>query len=129
MGEKSAYELTDAEWTVMECLWEKGSLTAGEAEALLGGRTGWKRSTTLTLLRRLEAKGAVRYSGEGRKHIYTPLIERDEAAVRETEDLISRLYRGSLSLMVSTLTRRQALSEKEKRELYAILRGGPEEEK
>ena len=49
--------LTEAEWMVMECLWEKSPRTGREAVAYLEQRMGWTRSTTLTLLRRLEAKG------------------------------------------------------------------------
>ena len=50
--------LTDAEWQVMECLWDKGGLTGREAVCLLQEKMGWSRSTTLTLLRRLESKNA-----------------------------------------------------------------------
>ena len=46
----------------------------------------------------------------------------EDAALRETEDLLTRAYRGSLSLMVSTLTKKQALSREELDELYAILK-------
>ena len=49
-------------------------------------------------------------------------MSREEAALRETEDLLSRVYQGSLSLMVSAFTRKQALSREELDELYAILR-------
>jgi predicted transcriptional regulator len=43
-------------------------------------------------------------------------------AIRETEHLLDRAYKGSLSLLVSSLTRRQSLPQKEIDELYAILR-------
>ena len=83
---------------------------------------GWTRSTTLTLLRRLEAKGAVVGDTKGELKMFRPLIARDEVAVRETENLLERAYRGSLSLLVSSLTKKQTLPQKEIDELYAILR-------
>ena len=83
---------------------------------------GWSRSTTLTLLSRLEAKGAVGTETDGRLKTFVPLVSREEAALRETEDLLTRAYRGSLSLMVSALTKKQALSREELDELYAILK-------
>ena len=40
----------------------------------------------------------------------------------ETADLIERVYRGSLSQLVSTFTKKQALSREEIDELYSMLR-------
>ena len=114
--------LTEAEWTVMECLWEKSPRTGRETVAWLENRMGWTRSTTLTMLRRLETKGAVAYDTEGELKTFRPLILREEVAIRETEHLLDRAYKGSLSLLVSSLTRKQSLSQKEIDELYAILR-------
>lgn len=114
--------LTEAEWTVMECLWEKAPRTGRETVAWLEAKVGWTRSTTLTLLRRLEAKGAVAGDTEGELKTFRPLIAREEVAVRETENLLDRAYKGSLSLLVSSLTRKQSLPQKEIDELYAILK-------
>lgn len=114
--------LTEAEWTVMECLWEKSPRTGRETAAWLEQKMGWTRSTTLTLLRRLEGKGAVDGNTEGELKTFRPLVLREEVAVRETENLLDRAYRGSLSLLVSSLTKKQSLPQKEIDELYAILR-------
>ena len=114
--------LTEAEWTVMECLWEKSPRTGRETVAWLDQKMGWTRSTTLTMLRRLEAKGAVAGDTEGELKTFRPLIAREEVAVRETENLLDRAYKGSLSLLVSSLARKQSLPQNEIDELYAILR-------
>ena len=114
--------LTEAEWTVMECLWEKSPRTGRETVAWLDQKMGWTRSTTLTMLRRLEAKGAVAGDTEGELKTFRPLIAREDVAVRETENLLDRAYKGSLSLLVSSLTKKQSLPQNEIDELYAILR-------
>ena len=106
----------------MECLWEKSPRTGRETVAWLEQKMGWTRSTTLTMLRRLEAKGAVAGDTDGERKTFRPLIVREEVAVRETENLLDRAYKGSLSLLVSSLTRKQRLSQKEIDELYAILK-------
>ena len=120
--EKEHIRLTEAEWAVMECLWEKEPRTGREAAQWLGKRMGWTRSTSLTLLRRLEAKGAVAADADGERKVFRPLIQREDAARRETERLLDRVYQGSLSLMVSSLTQKQPLRQDEIEELYAILR-------
>ena len=114
--------LTEAEWMVMECLWEKSPRTGRETVEWLNRKMGWTRSTTLTMLRRLEAKGAVAGDTERELKTFCPLIAREEVAVRETENLLERAYKGSLSLLVSSLTKKQSLPQKEIDELYAILR-------
>lgn len=114
--------LTEAEWAVMECLWEKSPRTGRETVEWLDRRMGWTRSTVLTMLRRLEAKGAVEGDTEGELKTFRPLIAREDVAVRETESLLDRAYKGSLSLLVSSLTKKQSLPQKEIDELYAILR-------
>ena len=114
--------LTEAEWTVMECLWEKSPRTGRETVAWLEQKMGWTRSTTLTMLRRLEAKGAVTGDTNGELKTFRPLIAREEVAIRETENLLDRAYKGSLSLLVSSLTKKQSLPQKEIDELYAILK-------
>lgn len=114
--------LTEAEWTVMECLWEQSPRTGREAVAWLDEKMDWSRSTTLTLLRRLEEKGAVAGDTEGAVKTFRPLIDREDAAHQETENLLDRAYKGSLSLLVSSLTKKQSLPQREIDELYAILR-------
>ena len=114
--------LTEAEWTVMECLWEKSPRTGRETVAWLDQKMGWTRSTVLTMLRRLEAKGAVAGDTEGELKTFRPLIAREDVAVRETENLLDRVYKGSLSMLVSSLTRKQSLPQSEIDELYAILK-------
>lgn len=116
--------LTQAEWNVMECLWEAGPLTGREVTRRLERSCGWSRSTTLTLLSRLEHKGTLEsIPGEQGPKVFSPLLGREDAALQETKDFLNRVYQGSFSLMVSTLTQKQTLSQEELDELYELLKG------
>lgn len=116
--------LTQAEWSVMECLWEAGPLTGREVTQRMEKSCGWSRSTTLTLLGRLEHKRALAsIPAEKGPKVFSPLLRREDAALEETKDFLSRVYQGSLSLMVSSLTKKQALSREELDELYELLKG------
>lgn len=121
--DREQIHLTEAEWAVMECLWEQNPKTGREISEWLSKRMGWNRSTSLTLLRRLEAKGAVAADAEGERKRFRPMICREEAALQETKSLLKRVYRGSLSMMVSSLTQTEPLSRDEIQELYDILKG------
>ncbi|NLT58685.1 MAG: BlaI/MecI/CopY family transcriptional regulator [Clostridiales bacterium] len=118
--------LTPAEWNLMECLWESAPRTGREAAEHLRVHVGWTRSTTLTLLRRMTEKGILRCDEIGGIKSYFPLVRREDAVMRETEDFLSRVYKGSVSLMVNAITKKQALSQAEIEELYAILRRAEE---
>lgn len=127
---KEHINLTEAEWRVMECLWEHSPRTGREVIQQLEQTAGWNRSTTLTFLSRLEAKGAVSSNSEGGKKIFSAVLQREDAAMHETENFLGRVYKGSLSLLVSSMTKKKALSQNEIKELYAMLKeleGGNED--
>ena len=118
--------LTNSEWYVLDCLWERSPMTVMELVAALGDRPGWAKSTTITTLRRMEDKGLVRCNLEGRTKHYTPAVSRDQAARRETRSFLDKVYRGSVGLMMSALAEDRALSKAEIDELYEILRKAEE---
>ena len=116
------FDLAPAEWNIMECLWERAPQTGRELTERLEKSVGWSRSTTLTLLRRMVAKGAVNCDTEGVKNTYSPAVRREDAALAETETFLDRVYQGSLSMMVSAMTQKKAVSKEELDELYVLLR-------
>lgn len=118
--------LTNSEWYVLDCLWETSPMTVMELVAALGDRLGWAKSTTITTLRRMEDKGLVLCTVEGRTKHYAPAVQRDQAVRGETRSFLDKVYRGSVGLMVSALAEDQALSKAEIDELYEILRKAEE---
>lgn len=118
--------LTTAEWYLMECLWERHPKTGRELIDEMKLRQDWNRSTTLTMLRRMTEKEQIECREENGVRVYSPLIPRDEALAEETDSFLRRAYKGSLSMMLSTLTKKQELSKDEIGELYSILRQAEE---
>lgn len=125
MGKRDI-NLTAAEWHLMECLWESAPRSGREAIDYMSKSVGWTRSTTLTMLRRMTEKGLIRCEDSEGLKVYFPLIEREQAAMRETEDFLSRVYHGSLSMMLSAMTQKAELSRSEIDELYDILKKAEE---
>lgn len=112
--------LTESEWRVMEVLW-RGEATLMELVRALADSAGWAKSTVTTMVRRMEDKGLIGHTEQGRTKVFRPLLAREEAVRTETESLLRRAYHGSVGLMVSTLVRQSQLSADELAELYAIL--------
>ena len=113
--------LTNNEWLLLECLWENSPRNGREAVEYMQKSAGWSRSTTLTMLRRMTEKGLVECEEQNDLKMYAPLVERQEAVVKETQNFLSRVYKGSVSVMMSAIAQKQDLSRKEIEELYAIL--------
>ena len=113
--------LSDSEWKLMNHLWARSPQTITELTAVLRAETGWSKNTVITMLSRLETKGAVRYEPGGRARRDFPSVQREDAALAETESFLSKVYGGSLGLMVSSLVESRALSEEDLAELAAIL--------
>ena len=118
--------VTPTEWHLMECLWEHAPCTGREAVAYLSASVGWSRSTTLTLLRRMSEKGMILCREDGDVRTYTHNLRREDAVRQETDSFLNRVYHGSLSQMLLTLTRKAPLSRQEIDELYAILKEAAE---
>lgn len=114
--------LTPNEWYVMECLWAKPGCTGREAVEHLKKAVGWSRSTTLTMLRRMTEKGMIACREQDGLLVYSPLLDRENAVQQETDSFLSRVYHGSVSMLLSAITQKETLSEKELDELYAILK-------
>ena len=121
--------LTNSEWYVMDCLWQRTSMTVMELVGALNQRLGWAKSTTITTLRRMEDKGLVLCAVEGRTKHYSPAVPRDRAVRGETRSFLNKVYRGSVGLMMSALAEDKALSREEIDELYEILRKAEEGQK
>jgi len=119
---KQNISLTNAEWNLMECLWDASPRTGREVTEYLKKHVGWTRSTTLTMLRRMTDKGLIRCEDNEGIKIYSPLIKREDAVIKETDNFLNRVYKGSISLMMSTITKKLDLTKAEIEELYAILR-------
>lgn len=121
--------LSDGEWNIMNVLWEEAPRTITQLTAALKESTGWSKHTIITMLGRMESKGAVRYEKGVRAKQYYPAAERAETVLGETESFLDKVYSGSLGLMVNTMVEKKSLSKKEIDELYAILKRAEEEEK
>ena len=124
--EQTEKNLTPTEWHLMECLWDRAPRTGREAAEYMAASQGWSRSTTLTLLRRMTAKGFIHCFEQNGVNVYAPLLDRSDAAVRETDSFLSRVYRGSVSTLLSAVTQRQSLTKQEIDELYDIIRRAEE---
>ena len=118
--------LSETEWKLMDELWEEPPKTITQLTRALEEDTGWGNNVIITMLKRLEAKGAVRHEeGERAKQFY-PAVSREDTALEETRGFLNRVYSGSLGLMVDAMVNSRSLSDREIEELKEILKKAEE---
>ena len=114
-------EVSGAEWNIMESLWAYSPKVGSQIVSDMQKRTGWSRSTTLTMLRRMTEKGLISCEDNGQMKTYSPLVAREDAVKSETESFLNRVYNGSISMLVSAFADRNRLSKEDIEELRKIL--------
>ncbi|KLD72151.1 BlaI/MecI/CopY family transcriptional regulator [Xanthomonas pisi] len=113
--------ISDAEAVVMQVLWDRAPRTADEVVAALA-QTHWAEPTVKTLLNRLLNKGAIAAQKEGRKYLYTPLLQRDHWVQQQSEGLLQRLFGGRVAPLVAHFSERGKLSAGDVAELKRLLK-------
>ncbi len=114
-------QISDAEWEVMNVLWESSPRAATEVADELCGRMKWHPKTVKTLLGRLVKKGALRYREEGNRYLYTPAFPRDRFVAVESRSFIERVFGGKATPALVHMVETMDLTEEDLRELRAIL--------
>ena len=112
--------LSDGEWKLMYKLWEEPSRTMAQLTAALQPETGWSKHTVITMLNRLEGKGAVSHDGGTPRH-YSATLAKEDAARAETRSFLDKVYGGRLGLMMSAMVDSRSLTQQDIDELAAIL--------
>jgi BlaI family penicillinase repressor len=120
---KNSVKLTDAEWTVMNALWERSPASARDLLGAVGRETRWAYTTLCTLLARLADKGAVRARKEKNTIIYAPKVTRDEARRTAVRSLLERAFGGTKSPLVQQLFAEEKLSKEERERLDDLISG------
>ncbi len=113
--------VTQNEWHIMELLWHSPK-TLMELVTLLAQQQGWAKSTVTTMVRRMDTKGLITYTIQGRTKLFAPAVSREETVLRETSSLLKKAYNGSIGMLVSAMVHRNGLTQEDIDELYAILK-------
>jgi len=84
----------------MDCVWKKGPLSAEQCRTALNATWPMKESTMRTVLGRLEEKGYVRHTSDGRTNVYAAAEAPAVVATRTVRHLIDRFWGGSAEELV-----------------------------
>jgi BlaI family penicillinase repressor len=94
------YELTEAEWDIIQVVWEREPCAAPEVQEELVARKKWTYSTVKTLMDRMVAKGLL---------------------TTELMRTVKRAFGGAFTPMMQFMLESDALSQKELQELQGMI--------
>lgn len=103
-----AIKLFDSELKVMGVLWKEGGKTAKEISDILKAEIGWNMNTTYTVIKKCIAKGAIERVEPN--FLCRPLIQKEAVQEAETDELIGKLYDGSVDKLFAALLDRKKLT-------------------
>ena len=116
--------LSELQLALMRVLWDNGEASAGEvAEALRPGRR-LAYTTVATLLARLEKRGVLASTRDGRQLRYRALLS--EASVRRSmvSGLLANLFAGDAGALLSHLVDEREVGRKDLEQIRALLDKG-----
>jgi predicted transcriptional regulator len=98
LGRPSPLELQ-----ALKVLWTLDSGTVADVRAAMEPERELAYTTVLTLLDRLETKGAVQRRKQGRGYVYSPALSREAALERALEGIASDFFQGSRERLMAYL--------------------------
>ena len=102
--------------------WEMSDTPAlGELTAALRGETGWSRSTVLTYLTRMEAKGLVAIDSSGYPRRYRAALDRDACQAQARKNFLQQVYQGATGDLVAAFLKEKPIPARERDELRRLL--------
>ena len=117
----SETQLGRMQFRIMQVLWDRGRANAREITEALNDSEPVAHSTVQTLLRQLEAKGAVGHEEEGRTFVFVPKLKEDKVKRTATRDLLERVFGGNVGSLVAHLLKTERLSRSELDELQRLI--------
>ena len=106
---------------IMNVLWARGHANAREITDSLNKTLPVAHSTVQTLLRQLEAKGAVEHRAEGRTFVFYPKLKQDRAQRTAVRNLVERLFGGDAGGLVAHLLHHEKMSPDELNTLRGLI--------
>ena len=111
------YRLTPMEAKFAELIWTNEPIPSGDLVRLCEAELNWKKSTTYTMLKRLERKGIFK-NNDG---IVVALVKEDGFYAAQSKQFVDETFAGSLPKFLAAFTRGAKLSQREINELERLI--------
>jgi BlaI family transcriptional regulator, penicillinase repressor len=115
------HRLGDLQYRILKVLWTKAEATVAEVHQELTDTSDLAYTTIATMLRKMEGRGLVKHRLEGRTFIYAAQVTEATVTRSMADDLLERVFEGSLADMVHHLLTYREVSRKELNQLEHLI--------
>lgn len=113
--------ISDAEWQVMNVIWDGQPLTAQEIVAALENDADWAAATIKTMLHRLVKKDVLTYQKQANRYVYRARMKRANCVRKASRSFMERVFDGEPALLLAHFLKNSNLSAEEVTELRSLL--------
>jgi len=118
----TAQTISDAEWQVMNAVWEGEPLTAQEVITHLEHQESWAPATIKTMLHRLVKKNVLTYEAQNNKYVYRSRISRNDCVKQAGRSFMDRFFGGETAPLLAHFVKSSQLSSDEIAQLRKLLK-------
>jgi BlaI family transcriptional regulator, penicillinase repressor len=119
---RTPQDVTDAELSVLQVIWEQQTATVRElTERLYPEGTPAQHATVQKLLERLEAKNYVKRNRSTWPHQFSAAVEREFLIARQLQSTADKLCHGELHPLLTSLVKTHGMTAKERKSLRGLL--------
>jgi predicted transcriptional regulator len=111
----------DQELSLLHHVGRQGEASVGEVATQFGESRGLARSTVLTMMERLRAKGYLKRRRSNGIFRYSTTTGEDDAVQGAVNSFVEKTLQGSVSPFVAWMSRRGKVSDEELAELKALV--------
>jgi BlaI family transcriptional regulator, penicillinase repressor len=113
--------ISDAEWLVMQVVWDLKAATAADVIAQLGPEAGWSHRTIRTLLGRLVEKKVLAAQPDGNRYVYRPLVTRTQCVRKAGKSFLERVFGGDCGELLMHFARQGKVAPEQIAKLRKLL--------
>ena len=117
----SQVSISDAEWQVMNVIWDGQPLTAQEIVASLSAQTDWAPATIKTMLHRLVKKEVLTFEQQGNRYVYRSRVKRSACVKQASRAFLDRVFESEPGPLLAHFMQHTKLSAQDIAELRRIL--------
>lgn len=113
--------LSDAEWQIMNLVWERQPIMAQDVIGELAEPCQWSPATVRTMLHRLVKKGALHFTADGNRYSYRAAVRRADCVRRASRSFLERVFGGETAPLLAHFVRNVQFTPEELAALRALL--------
>ena len=121
MNSKNNYDLTEAEWAIIQVVWEKEPCAAGTVQETLAEGRDRAYSTVKTTMDRMVEKGFLQIERIRNLQLFRSCISEVDAKRGEFRKMLKRAFDGALTPMMQFLIEHEGLSKEEAAQLRKLV--------